>query len=89
MQYISAILICKRACVNPVPPMSAASSTLDPTTDRSHQAVRRELIEMHQEFDTNFTSVVNLTMKFLPHLMAHEGGASVIYTGSIWPLTQN
>jgi short-subunit dehydrogenase involved in D-alanine esterification of teichoic acids len=37
---------------------------------------------MHQELNTNFTSVVNLTMKFLPHLVACEGGASVIYTGS-------
>lgn len=41
-----------------------------------------DLKNIHAEIDTNFTSVVNLTLKFLPRLLESGGPCSFLYTGS-------
>jgi len=40
------------------------------------------LEQMHREIDTNFTAVVDLTVKLLPHLMARGQKTGIVYTGS-------
>lgn len=41
-----------------------------------------DLRSFHSEIETNFTSFVDLTMKFLPFLMAKKEETGIIYTGS-------
>ncbi|KAM0261880.1 hypothetical protein ACHAQJ_002083 [Trichoderma viride] len=40
----------------------------------------------HHEFEVNYTSIVNLTLKFLPHLEKKDYPTSVIVTGSLLAL---
>lgn len=41
-----------------------------------------DLDTFHKEMDTNFTSVVNLSIKFLPHLLKKDYPTSMILTGT-------
>lgn len=41
-----------------------------------------DLEAFHREIDTNFTSVVNLSVKFLPHLLRKEYKTSLVLTGT-------
>lgn len=41
-----------------------------------------DLDTFHKEMDTNFTSVVNLSIKFLPHLLKQDYPTSMILTGT-------
>lgn len=41
-----------------------------------------DLGKFHQEINVNFTSIVNLAVKFLPHLQAKSTPTSLIITGT-------
>lgn len=45
-----------------------------------------DLDAFHREFDVNYTSVVNLTIKFLPHLQKKDYPTGLIITGSLLAL---
>lgn len=45
-----------------------------------------DLDAFHHEFEVNYISVVNLTIKFLPHLEKKDYPTSVIVTGSLLSL---
>ncbi|KAL7933277.1 NAD(P)-binding protein [Trichoderma chlorosporum] len=45
-----------------------------------------DLEAFHHEFNVNYTSVVNLTIKFLPHLQSKDYPTSIIVTGSLLSL---
>lgn len=59
---------------------------LNSGTQTQTKLTRPEEIDLdafHHEFNVNYTSVVNLTIKFLPHLQKKDYPTSIIVTGSI------
>lgn len=42
-----------------------------------------DLDAFHQEISTNFNRLVDLSVKFLPHLLAHSSPTSLIFTGTL------
>ncbi|KAL6829065.1 NAD(P)-binding protein [Trichoderma sp. SZMC 28015] len=59
---------------------------LNSGTQTQTKLTRPEEIDLeafHHEFNVNYTSVVNLTIKFLPHLLKKDYPTSIIVTGSI------
>ncbi|KAH6648020.1 hypothetical protein BKA67DRAFT_579221 [Truncatella angustata] len=57
------------------------NSGIQGSTRLSH-AAEFDLVKFHHEINVNFTSVVNLIMKFLPHLQAREIPTALIVTGT-------
>lgn len=49
---------------------------------RLSRAAEFDLAKFHNEINVNFTSVVNLSIKFLPHLQAQNTPTSLIITGT-------
>jgi short-subunit dehydrogenase involved in D-alanine esterification of teichoic acids len=46
------------------------------------RAAEFDAASFHRDFNVNFTSIVNLFMKFLPHLQAKEEPTGLIVTGT-------
>ncbi|KAL7926100.1 hypothetical protein ACQKWADRAFT_281765 [Trichoderma austrokoningii] len=56
------------------------------TQSKLTRASEIDLDAFHHEFEVNYISVVNLTIKFLPHLQNKDYPTSVIVTGSLLSL---
>ncbi|KAH8895213.1 NAD(P)-binding protein [Thozetella sp. PMI_491] len=41
-----------------------------------------DLLAFHRQVNTNFTSLVNMSMKFLPHLVNKQYPTNIVFTGS-------